>query len=74
MRKIQYRNILYHMILSRISQALSTHLIEIRFNAENVWVQQRANWVHGFILQSSIIIYIHRDNRKIVTKNQNIVT
>ena len=41
---------------------------------KNVWVQQRANWVHGFILQSTIIIYIHRDNRKIVTKNQNIVT
>ena len=41
---------------------------------KNVWVQQRANWVHGFILQSCSVIYIHRDNRKIVTKNQNIVT
>ena len=64
------------MNLSQISQALSTHLIEMRFSAEKCMgsTKSKANWVHGFILQSSIIIYIHRDNRRIVTKNQNIVT
>ena len=62
------------MILSQISQALSTHLIEIRYSAAKHMSSPKSQLGTWFYTSMYIIIDIHRDNRKIVTKNQNIVT